>query len=218
MLVSIIINILIFITLIFSIIIHEVAHGYVAFFFGDTTAKRSGRLTLNPLKHIDPVGTIILPLLLRLSNSPVVFGWAKPVPVNTMNMRNPKTSMVLVAAAGPLSNIIQGLFLILIGRVLLMTINYQVPTIASSIIAVAITVLGWGVFYNFLLAFFNLIPIPPLDGSRILRFFMPSSLQVLFDKLEPYGILLIFIVLYFFRDAFDYVYKLIIYVIGILMY
>ncbi|OGH98362.1 MAG: hypothetical protein A2X43_05545 [Candidatus Margulisbacteria bacterium GWD2_39_127] len=218
MLVSIIINILIFITLIFSIIIHEVAHGYVAFFFGDTTAKRSGRLTLNPLKHIDPVGTIILPLLLRLSNSPVVFGWAKPVPVNTMNMRNPKTSMVLVAAAGPLSNIIQGLFLILIGRVLLMTINYQVPTIASSIIAVAITVLGWGVFYNFLLAFFNLIPIPPLDGSRILRFFMPSSLQVLFDKLEPYGILLIFIVLYFFRDAFDYVYKLIIYVIGNLMY
>lgn len=218
MLVSIIINILIFITLIFSIIIHEVAHGYVAFFFGDTTAKRSGRLTLNPLKHIDPVGTIILPLLLRLSNSPVVFGWAKPVPVNTMNMRNPKTSMVLVAAAGPLSNIIQGLFLILIGRVLLMTINYQVPTIASSIIAVAITVLGWGVFYNFLLAFFNLIPIPPLDGSRILRFFMPSRLQVLFDKLEPYGILLIFIVLYFFRDAFDYVYKLIIYVIGILMY
>ncbi|HCT85103.1 MAG TPA: site-2 protease family protein [Candidatus Margulisbacteria bacterium] len=212
------INILIFITLIFSIIIHEVAHGYVAFFFGDTTAKRSGRLTLNPLKHIDPVGTIILPLLLRLSNSPVVFGWAKPVPVNTMNMRNPKTSMVLVAAAGPLSNIIQGLFLILIGRVLLMTINYQVPTIASSIIAVAITVLGWGVFYNFLLAFFNLIPIPPLDGSRILRFFMPSRLQVLFDKLEPYGILLIFIVLYFFRDAFDYVYKLIIYVIGILMY
>jgi len=218
LLVSIIINILIFITLIFSIIIHEVAHGYVAFFFGDTTAKRSGRLTLNPLKHIDPVGTIILPLLLRLSNSPVVFGWAKPVPVNTMNMRNPKTSMVLVAAAGPLSNIIQGLFLILIGRVLLMTINYQVPTIASSIIAVAITVLGWGVFYNFLLAFFNLIPIPPLDGSRILRFFMPSRLQVLFDKLEPYGILLIFIVLYFFRDAFDYVYKLIIYVIGILMY
>jgi len=218
LLVSIIINILIFITLIFSIIIHEVAHGYVAFFFGDTTAKRSGRLTLNPLKHIDPVGTIILPLLLRLSNSPVVFGWAKPVPVNTMNMRNPKTSMVLVAAAGPLSNIIQGLFLILIGRVLLMTINYQVPTIASSIIAVAITVLGWGVFYNFLLAFFNLIPIPPLDGSRILRFFMPSSLQVLFDKLEPYGILLIFIVLYFFRDAFDYVYKLIIYVIGNLMY
>ncbi|OGI01019.1 MAG: hypothetical protein A2X42_12185 [Candidatus Margulisbacteria bacterium GWF2_38_17] len=218
MLVSIIINILIFITLIFSIIIHEVAHGYVAFFFGDTTAKRSGRLTLNPLKHIDPVGTIILPLLLRLSNSPVVFGWAKPVPVNTMNMRNPKTSMVLVAAAGPLSNIIQGLFLILIGRVLLMTINYQVPTIASSIIAVAITVLGWGVFYNFLLAFFNLIPIPPLDGSRILRFFMPSRLQVLFDKLEPYGILLIFIVLYFFRDAFDYVYKLIIYVIGNLMY
>ncbi|HCY35886.1 MAG: site-2 protease family protein [Candidatus Margulisiibacteriota bacterium] len=212
------INILIFITLIFSIIIHEVAHGYVAFFFGDTTAKRSGRLTLNPLKHIDPVGTIILPLLLRLSNSPVVFGWAKPVPVNTMNMRNPKTSMVLVAAAGPLSNIIQGLFLILIGRVLLMTINYQVPTIASSIIAVAITVLGWGVFYNFLLAFFNLIPIPPLDGSRILRFFMPSRLQVLFDKLEPYGILLIFIVLYFFRDAFDYVYKLIIYVIGNLMY
>jgi len=218
LLVSIIINILIFITLIFSIIIHEVAHGYVAFFFGDTTAKRSGRLTLNPLKHIDPVGTIILPLLLRLSNSPVVFGWAKPVPVNTMNMRNPKTSMVLVAAAGPLSNIIQGLFLILIGRVLLMTINYQVPTIASSIIAVAITVLGWGVFYNFLLAFFNLIPIPPLDGSRILRFFMPSRLQVLFDKLEPYGILLIFIVLYFFRDAFDYVYKLIIYVIGNLMY
>lgn len=218
MLVSIIINILIFITLIFSIIIHEVAHGYVAFFFGDTTAKRSGRLTLNPLKHIDPVGTIILPLLLRLSNSPVVFGWAKPVPVNTMNMRNPKTSMVLVAAAGPLSNIIQGLFLILIGRVLLMTINYQVPTIASSIIAVAITVLGWGVFYNFLLAFFNLIPIPPLDGSRILRFFMPSSIQVLFDKLEPYGILLIFIVLYFFRDAFDYVYKLIIYIIGNLMY
>jgi len=143
-----------FIILIFSIVIHEVSHGSMAYELGDETAKRQGRLSLNPLKHIDPIGTIVLPLLLILGGSSVVIGWAKPVPVNFYNLKD-KWGELKVSLAGPGANLLVALFCGLIIRFI------PLPEMASVILFLAI-------IYNILLALFNLIPIPPLDGSHIL--------------------------------------------------
>jgi Zn-dependent protease len=156
-----------------TVTIHEVSHGYVAYLCGDATAKNAGRLTLNPLKHIDPFWTVIVPFILLVVHSPILFGMAKPVPVNFMMLRNPKRDMILVAAAGPAANILMAIALIYV---------YKLTGIA---------VLIYLIMLNLLLAFFNLIPIPPLDGGRILAGFLPSHLAYKFGRIEPYGIFIV---------------------------
>lgn len=147
--------------LLFSVVIHEVAHGTVANYLGDSTAKHAGRLTLNPLRHLDPIGSIFLPFLLVIMKSPFLIGWAKPVPVNPYNIRDQKWGMAKIAIAGPASNFSIALFFALLIRFL--------PLPESFLIIFSIIV-----FLNILLGIFNLMPIPPLDGSKILFAFFPS--------------------------------------------
>ncbi len=171
------------VVLFFSVIIHEVAHGYIALLNGDATAKLYGRLTLNPLPHIDPVGTILVPAILFISQSGILFGWAKPVPVNPMNFRNYQTGEFSVSAAGPLSNF------------MLAVVFAQLLPWAGNNEGVGL-LCYYGVIINLFLMLFNLIPIPPLDGSKIVMTVLPRSLQQLYAQLEPVGFLLILILLY----------------------
>jgi Zn-dependent protease len=175
-----------------AIVFHEVAHGRVAKLFGDMTASDAGRLSLNPLRHVDPFGTVILPMMLALSGAPV-FGWAKPVPVVPSQLRNPRWHMVAVAAAGPLSNII----LAVIVAVIIMTINPYVPLDEGGF--------GWQfglanlsnfLMINLFLAVFNMLPIPPFDGSKVLAGILPPALGERFARLDRLAlpILLIFLV------------------------
>ncbi|MFA5389370.1 MAG: site-2 protease family protein [Candidatus Omnitrophota bacterium] len=169
----------------FAVIIHEYSHGWVAWKLGDSTAKFMGRLTLNPLAHVDPIGTILLPLILIATHSPVLFGWAKPVPVDFFNLRDPKRGMVLVGLAGPAANIIFAVALALLLKIPLLAVNYFA---ASIIIA--------GIMANLVLAVFNLLPIPPLDGSRVVSGLLPYNLSVEYAKIEPYGFIIIFALLW----------------------
>jgi Zn-dependent protease len=170
------------VVLLFSVIVHEVAHGYIALLNGDPTARMLGRITLNPVPHIDPVGTILLPLLLYLSGAPVV-GMAKPVPVNPLNFRNYRWGEFAVSAAGPLSN----LALAVVFSVLL-----RLGVDNPGFVTLAIL----GVRINIILALFNLIPIPPLDGSHILALLLPRELAQLYSHLQPVGFILILILFY----------------------
>lgn len=177
--------------LIFAITLHEVAHGYMASLFGDHTAKLSGRLSLNPVKHIDLVGTIILPLIMLLLTN-FVFGWAKPVPVDARNMRHPQRDMAIVALAGPLSNIAMALVWGLIAKlgVYLMqngSVSYGLPLNAMG---------GAGVIINIFLAVLNLIPLPPLDGSRVLSAVLSRRAAYHFSLIEPYGFYILIILMY----------------------
>jgi Zn-dependent protease len=176
------------IALIFSVMIHEIAHGYVAERLGDDTARQAGRLTLNPIKHIDIFGSILLPLLLLISGSGVVLGWAKPVPYNPNNLtKDPKYGPLKVALAGPFTNI---LILLVLGLVARFGINFLSPQ--------AVGLLGFVAYLNIFLAIFNLVPIPPLDGSKIWAYIFPrvSVLQV--ERLGMVGIIIVFAFVYFF--------------------
>lgn len=175
--------------LIVSVILHEVAHGVVARRLGDPTAARAGRLTLNPIPHIDPFGSVLLPAMLAVSGAPV-FGWAKPVPVNPRTFARPTEGMALVAIAGPLTNMALAL---LAGRLLL-------PA-ASGLSATVIW--GFGIV-NVVLAVFNLLPLPPLDGSRLLPLFLGERGRALFARIEPYGFLIIFALLFVVPGATDF--------------
>ncbi|NQV04254.1 MAG: site-2 protease family protein [Candidatus Omnitrophica bacterium] len=168
----------------FAVIIHEYAHGWIAWKLGDSTAKAAGRLTLNPLAHIDPLGTIFLPLILLVSNSPIVFGWAKPVPVDFHNLDNPKKDMVWVGLAGPTANVLFAIFLSFILKL----------SMGASPLFLA--VLTSGILINLVLAIFNMLPIPPLDGSRVIMGILPVDLARRYAKLEPYGFIIIFGLLY----------------------
>lgn len=164
----------------FSVVVHEFCHGYAAYLNGDDTAKVMGRLTLNPLPHIDPFTTIILPVLLLLvSGGRFAIGMARPVPINPFNFRDYDRGMLTVGIAGPASNIAIGTFLALLSRIFLHGYIVQFLLIGAVI--------------NFILAFFNLIPIPPLDGSRILGVFLPSKLRYRYEQMERYGILIVMI-------------------------
>jgi len=178
------------IILIISIIIHEVSHGAAANFLGDPTAKYAGRLTLNPIKHIDPMGSIFLPLILILANSPILFGWAKPVPINPYNFRDQKYGQAKSALAGPAANLT-------IALIFGLALRFLPGLIVSTGIA---PMFSYIVYINLLLAVFNLLPLPPLDGSHVLFSFLPSSFDNLKIILNQFGtFILLFIILFFFN-------------------
>lgn len=175
------------IVLLFSVIIHEIAHGFVALLLGDTTAKREGRLTLNPIKHLDPIGSVVVPLLLLLMNSGIVFGWAKPVPINPYNFKDQKYGQAKVALAGPAVNFLIAIIFGIIIRF--------IPEQANLFYQNLLTTFGFIIWINLLLGVFNLVPIPPLDGSHILFTFLPNSSQRIKIFFNRYGLffLLVFI-------------------------
>ncbi len=175
----------------FAITLHEVAHGWVARMFGDPTAMMLGRLSVNPIRHVDPVGTVAVPLFLLLlsslsGTSPMLFGWAKPVPVTFENLRNPKRDMAFVAAAGPLANLLMALFWALVMR----------AGVGSGVmphsVAMFLAYMGWaGVQINVVLAVLNLLPVPPLDGGRIAVALLPGPWSWQLSRIEPYGIIIV---------------------------
>ena len=165
------------IPLLFAITLHEAAHGWVASKLGDHTARMMGRVTLDPTKHIDPIGTIAIPLVLLLSSSGFIFGWAKPVPINFNALRNGKNGMIWVALAGPGANIFMAicwLFVMIIGINMNMNVLIEMGRI--------------GILVNCVLAVFNLLPIPPLDGSRVISALLPNRLAYQYNQLEQYGL------------------------------
>ena len=187
----------------FAIIIHEISHGWVAYKLGDPTAKYAGRLTLNPMAHIDPFGMILLPLILTMMGSPVIFGWAKPVPVNFWNLKNPRRDMIWVGLAGPIANIILAFALSLF-----LKININLPALIFNILIA-------GIYVNLVLAVFNLIPIPPLDGSRVVVGLLPRELAVRYIRLERFGIPLIFLLM--FMGLFNYLIRPIVQILANLL-
>ena len=183
---DIVVTIFSLVVLLFSVIIHELSHGSVAYSLGDPTAKYEGRLTLNPLKHLDPFGSVILPLFLFLFQSPVLVGWAKPVPVNPYNFKDQKWGSLKVALAGPSSNIALALFFGLLMRF--------IPTAFFSLVPGMFLIFSFIVQINIMLAIFNLIPIPPLDGSWVLFKFIPERFLKFKMFLQQYGV---FILIFF---------------------
>ena len=176
---------------IFAITVHEVAHGWVAKKYGDNTASSMGRLTLNPIKHIDLFGTIILPGLLLVTGTGFIFGWAKPVPVDPRNFKNPLKDMAIVALAGPVSNLLMAVFWALITR-LGVSIGAGAESISLPLIYTGVA----GISINLVLALINLLPIPPLDGSRILTGILPSYWAWQYNRLERYGFIILLLLLY----------------------
>jgi len=179
---------------IFAITLHEAAHGYVAKHFGDLTAYAEGRVSLNPLRHIDPVGTVAVPLaLLAISKlfagSGILFGWAKPVPVNFANLRHPKRDMLWVAAAGPFSNLVMAVL-----WAVALKIGIGLP---DSYFALPLALMGAaGVFVNAIIMVLNLMPLPPLDGGRILVSLLPHRLAYNVSRVEPYGFIILIVMLF----------------------
>ncbi len=176
------------VALFMALTFHEFAHGWVARKMGDRTAELQGRLTLNPLAHIDPFGTILVPLVLIFMHSPVVFGWAKPVPINPGNFRDPRKGMMWSALGGPLINLcLAAVFAVLFKAMLLDGILIK-PVMIFLIVAVQL---------NVFLAVFNLIPIPPLDGGRVLVGLLPAEQAYTYSKIEPYGFMIVLGLMYF---------------------
>jgi Zn-dependent protease len=187
--------------LLFSVVLHEFAHGWQALREGDDTAYMLGRITLNPIPHIDPFGSVILPLMLALLNSPFMIGWAKPVPVNPRKYRQYKAGDIRVSLAGIVVNlglaVIATLLLVLIIR-----LAAWVPSIAPSLEVVA-RMMQYGILVNLVLAFFNLIPIPPLDGSHVLYHLLPPQLGMRYRELQRYGMLILIMLLMVGRPIFS---------------
>ena len=174
----------------FAITVHEVAHGWVASKLGDKTAMIMGRLTLNPLKHIDPLGTIIVPGVLLLLGG-IIFGWAKPVPITYANLNHPKRDMALVAAAGPVSNLIMAIIWALIAKIGVILLQNGLFW------AQAIIYMGQaGILINLIIMILNLLPIPPLDGSRIVSGFLSNKASYQYNRIEPYGFFILLFLIF----------------------
>jgi len=181
--------------LLFSVTIHEVAHGYVALRMGDHTARLAGRLTLNPIKHLDFFGSLLLPLILKLTGSPIIFGYAKPVPVNFSNLRDVRKGTIYVSSAGVLANFILALLSGILFQILTRYKFLWQTSFFSPFIMDLYSMLFYSVIINLILAIFNLIPIPPLDGSKILAMCLPTSLRMQYARLERYGMIIIIFLL-----------------------
>ncbi len=185
----------IIVALIVSIILHEVAHGYMADYLGDPTARLQGRLSLNPLVHIDPLGSVILPILLTISGAGILFGWAKPVPYNPYNLRNQNYGEALVAFSGPMTNIILALIFSAVIR------SADMLGLSASTIEIS----AYIVYINILLACFNSIPLPPLDGSKMIQPLLPRSARLVFQhfirRVESWGLLGTFFILFLFINV-----------------
>jgi Zn-dependent protease len=187
------------IPLVFAIVFHEVAHGWVADKLGDHTARNAGRLTLNPISHIDLFGTIIMPLLLYFAtDGKFVFGYAKPVPINPMYFKDPKKGMALSSLAGPGVNMLMAVsFAFLLRLVLPFVENFVPPEVREQTVFPLALMLGSGVIINVALAVLNMIPIPPLDGSRIIYWLLPDKQAAAYYRLEPYGMIILMALLAF---------------------
>jgi len=177
-----------------AVVLHELAHGYVAFRLGDPTAARLGRLTLNPFAHVDLFGTVLLPLILLFTGAPFLFGYAKPVPVNFLNLRNPRRGMVLVALAGPGMNLLLAGLSALAFRSLL-SLHIPDNELLTSNLAVIALMAKYSVAINVSLAVFNLLPLPPLDGGRAATGLLPRLPALALARLEPYGMLILLMLL-----------------------
>jgi Zn-dependent protease len=172
---------------IFAITVHEAAHGYAARYFGDMTAQLEGRITLNPLNHIDPVGTILIPALTMLLGG-ILFGWAKPVPVNFGKLRNPKRDMLWVAAAGPASNLVMAILWALV-------LSFSAHAPAAFVTALSLMAQA-GIMINVVLLVLNLLPLPPLDGGRIAVSLLPNHLAYQFSRIERFGFIILIVLLF----------------------
>lgn len=177
------------IVLIFSVMVHEVSHGLAAYRLGDDTAKKMGRLNLNPLNHIDPFGSVFLPLFLALVNSPILVGWAKPVLYNPKNLKNPKSGAAWIGIAGPLSNLALAVIFGILTRV--------IAPFAGELAYPLVMFFNSVVFINILLAIFNLVPIPPLDGSKLLFAVLPYKYRRVQSFLEQYGMVILLFFIFF---------------------
>lgn len=178
-------KILMFVCLLFSLSVHEAAHAAIADRCGDPSARLLGRITLNPIPHIDPIGTIVMPLMMLFTPIPFLFGWAKPVPFNPRNLRHPQRDPVFIAIAGPLSNLLLALLTIFVMRVAFLI--FGVDAVLDSLFFMLAYLM---VLLNLTLMLFNMIPIPPLDGGHVLYYFLPESGQKLLDQIGPFGILI----------------------------
>ncbi len=178
------------IPVLFAITVHETAHGWMALRFGDPTAKMLGRLTLNPIKHIDPVGTVLVPGVLLLIGG-FLFGWAKPVPITWENLKNPRRDMAWVAAAGPLSNLLMAIFWALVVR-----LGAMLGGAAEGWVIFVLYVGVAGIFVNSVLMMLNLLPLPPLDGGRVVSALLPPRLSWQYGKVEPFGFPILVLLLF----------------------
>lgn len=181
----------------FAITVHEAAHGWAALKLGDPTAYNLGRVSLNPIVHIDPIGTIVFPIMLIVMRAPILFGWAKPVPVNPLNLRNPQRDNLLISAAGPLSNLTVA-FLAFFGLIILKSLSpntFAEKGVFFYLVTGIFSILYYTAFINIILAIFNLIPIPPLDGSGILMGLLSEEAAQKYDRIRPYGFIIIILLL-----------------------
>ena len=178
-----------------AVVLHELAHGWVAFKLGDSTAQRAGRLTLNPVAHIDPIGTVLLPLFLIIVHSPFLFGYARPVPVNPENLRQPRRDMMLVAAAGPLMNLLLALASALVRYALLAMHVEADSSVYGSVIEPLAMMARSSVGMNIVLFVFNMLPIPPLDGGRVVSCLLTGRSAATFARIEPFGMLIVMVLL-----------------------
>jgi len=176
----------------FAVVLHEVAHGWMADRLGDNTARFMGRLTLNPIKHIDPIGTILIPIMLLVAGSPFLFGYAKPVPVDFRKLRNPRRDMVWVAAAGPATNL-----LLALASTLLLAVAVQMPEGMIWMAQPLALMCQASIIINLVLCIFNLIPLPPLDGGRVAVGLLPGPMAYQLARIEPYGFMIIVVLLIF---------------------